>query len=413
MEARLKTLTLAALLAAPLLAHATDGYFQHGYGVKSQGAGGVGIAYSQDGLAGATNPAGTAFLEDRIDAGITWFSPQRETTITAPNPTAGQYNGNGKSNFYLPELGLIKRLSPDLALGLAIYGNGGMNTQYDKGLPLFGRGQAGVNLEQLFITPSISYKLNEQHSLGLALNYAYQRFSADGLQNFDNANFSTSPGNVTNKGSDSSSGWGVRLGWQGDVLPNLRLGLTWASKIHAGKFEKYKGLFADSGSFDIPASYGAGLAFKASDSLTLAADVERILYGDVASINNPLSNIGNGLGAAGGAGFGWQNVTVYKLGVIYQATPELTLRAGYNHSSQPIPASQTLFNILAPGVIQNHLSLGATYQTSGNGELSVAYTHGFRQKVSGSSSIPASFGGGEANIQLQENILGIAYGWKF
>ncbi|KAF0098214.1 MAG: hypothetical protein FD187_2864 [bacterium] len=33
-------------------AFATTGHFSHGYGIKSKGMGGVGIAYGQDALAG-------------------------------------------------------------------------------------------------------------------------------------------------------------------------------------------------------------------------------------------------------------------------------------------------------------------------------------------------------------------------
>ncbi len=73
---------------------------------------------------------------------------------------------------------------------------------------------------------------------------------------------------------------------------------------------------------------------------------------------------------------------------------------------------QTLFNIVAPGVIKEHLTLGGTWK-QGNSELSVAYTHAFKNTVKGSGSIPAMpFGGGEANLHLEENILGLAWGWK-
>jgi len=62
-------------------AYATDGYFAHGYGVKSQGIGGVGIALPQDALAAASNPAGLGLVGDRLDIGVTWFRPQRETKL--------------------------------------------------------------------------------------------------------------------------------------------------------------------------------------------------------------------------------------------------------------------------------------------------------------------------------------------
>ena len=89
------------------------------------------------------------------------------------------------------------------------------------------------------------------------------------------------------------------------------------------------------------------------------------------------------------------------------------MRAGYNHSTQPIRKSETLFNILAPGVVQDHVTLGATYVLPNNGELSFAYMHAFEEKVKGNNSIPAGFGGGEANLKMYEDSLGVAYGWRF
>jgi long-chain fatty acid transport protein len=127
--------------------------------------------------------------------------------------------------------------------------------------------------------------------------------------------------------------------------------------------------------------------------------------------------LGNPLGSANGAGFGWKDVTVVKLGVSYDYTPDVTLRAGFNHSDQAIPSNQTFFNILAPATVQDHLTFGATWKTSTGGELSVAYAHGFKKTVNGANSIPPGnppgFGGGNANISLEENSLGVAYGWKF
>lgn len=409
-------LTLAAALAAltlPLPALATNGYFSHGYGVKAQGLAGVGIALPQDGLAAATNPAGTAFVGDRADLGVSWFAPKRSSEIVGNPLASGNYDANDTSDFFIPEAGYVRQLSPTTAVGVAVYGNGGMNTDYKRN-PYAGfgsTGSAGVNLEQLFISPSLAYKVTPEHSLGIALNLAYQRFSAKGLSAF--ASSSADRANLTDRGTDSSTGIGVRLGWTGQITPALTLGATWASKTHTGKFDKYKGLYADGGSFDIPANYGVGVAYKATPALTLAADVQRIEYGGVKSIANPLANLfaGNALGSANGAGFGWQDITVYKIGANYEFSRDLTLRAGYSYNTQPVATNQTLFNILAPGVIKQHLSLGGTWKT-GNGELSVAYTHAFKNTVNGAGSIPASFGGGEANVSLEENILGVAWGWQ-
>lgn len=400
---------------------ATDGYFAHGYGVKSQSMGGVGIALPQDALAAAANPAGLGLVGDRVDFGLTWFRPIREAEITGNLGGAavnGTYKANDTKNFFIPEFGYNRDISPAASLGVSVYGNGGMNTDYSKAIPLFdgtGQHKAGVDLIQLFVAPTIAWRVSDTNTIGLAVNLAYQRFEAKGLQNFDNPvlPFTTSLGNVTNNGHDSSYGAGVHIGWIGKISDAVSLGATYQSKTYMSKFDKYKGLFAEQGDFDIPESYGIGIAVKPTQTLTVAADLQRINYSDVDSVGSlSLVNLGNGLGADNGAGFGWRDVTVFKLGASYAWDEQLTLRGGYNHTTQPIRSGETLFNILAPGVVQDHLTLGATWTLSDKSELSFSYIHGFEKTVHGHNSIPASFGGGDVNLNMYQDSLGIAYGWK-
>ena len=411
------------LLCLPGLALATSGYFATGYGVKSAGMGGVGIALPQDGLAAATNPAGTAFVGDRLDLGLTWFAPKRSTEITGSQIPGlnGDYDGNDKSNFFIPELGYVKQFSPQLSGSVAIYGNGGMNTDYATNpLTAFGgNGNAGVDLSQLFITPSVAYKITPDHSIGLGVNIAYQRFKAYGIPPMFGM-FSESPSNMSDNGYDSAWGWGGRIGYTGKITPELTIGATYATKTYMGSFDKYQGLFAEQGGFDIPANWGLGVAWKAIPALTLAFDYQRIQYSGVKSIANPIENLfpitqfgpSNQFGSNNGPGFGWEDVNVYKLGAAYEIG-DWTLRGGYTYVDQPIPESQTFLNIYAPGVVQSHLSLGATWATSKTGELSFNYIHAFENTVNGSGSIPPAFGGGEANLTMYQNSFGVAYGWKF
>jgi long-chain fatty acid transport protein len=412
-----KIAALTALALLPGISFATVGYFAHGYGMKSIGMGGVGIALPQDALAAAANPAGMVLVGDRYDVGLTLFRPDREASISGSGaPVNGTYDANGKSNFFVPEFGYNKMMNPDLSLGVSVYGNGGMNTTYDGGIPLFGTGRAGVDLSQLFVAPTLSAKLDRTHSIGLSLNLAYQRFKAEGLQNFtapvgDPAQFSESPDSLTNTGYDTSTGWGIRLGWTGQVVTGLTLGATWQSKTNMSRFDKYKGLFAEQGDFDIPENFGFGAAFQATPALTIAADVMRIKYSGVPAIANSGANQ-TLFGSDNGPGFGWEDMTVYKIGANYVVHPGLTLRGGFATGSQPIPSSDTLFNILAPGVVENHLTLGATWTMADKSEMTVGYMHAFGKTVNGSNSIPPAFGGGEANLKMQQNSIGIAYGRK-
>lgn len=411
-------LAVAATVAAPS-AFATNGYFQHGYGIKAQGMAGAGVAYSQDALAAATNPAGMVMVGNRWDAGLSVFQPNRDTSIVG-NGSLGtvSYDPNKDSEFFIPEFGYNTMLDSNSSFGVSVYGNGGMNTSYKTPIGLFGSTNAGVDLMQVFIAPTMAWKFSGDHAVGISVNFAYQRFKATGLQNFDNATQSTSPGNVTDRGYDDATGWGARVGWVGKMSPTVTLGATYQTETNMSKFDKYQGLFAEQGNFDIPSTYAVGIAVKAGPATTVAFDIQEIKYTDSKAVSNPLGGdtggaLNNKLGANNGAGFGWEDITIFKLGVSHEMNPNLTVRAGWNHGDQPIPASQTFFNLLAPGVMEDHLTLGATWKLGKNEELSAMFMHALNNKVNGSGSISASFGGGEANLEMDQNLLGIAYGKTF
>ena len=44
----------------------------------------------------------------------------------------------------------------------------------------------------------------------------------------------------------------------------------------------------------------------------------------------------------------------------YSGPAGWTLRGGYSYGAQPVPESEVLFNILAPGVIEHHVTAGLT-----------------------------------------------------
>ncbi len=438
---KFKKLALALALAgiAVPAAHATNGYFQPGFSVKSVGMGGVGIAFPQDALAAAMNPAGMALIGDRVDFGVSLFRPVRNATYSSPMGSM-TFDGNDQQNFIIPEFGVNKMLTPDLSLGISVYGNGGLNTGYDTlnsgtqgaqcqnpmvyqrfgGSPsacmatpagqlgAFGIGPMGVDLQQLFISPTIAYKINADNSIGLAINIVHQSFRANGLQAF--AGLSTNPASFAAPGHSSSNGVGFRIGWIGHMTPTLTLGATYQPKTHMGKFGAYSGLFANGGQFDIPANYGVGFAWKATPALTIAGDATRIEYGGVPAISNPSDCAFMGtcqLGSSNGGGFGWQSINVYKLGMAYQVNPALTVRAGWNHGDQPIPSSQALVNVIAPGVVQDHLTLGATYAVSDRMELSFDYVHALKKTVTGTA-----LSQGWA-ISMYQDVVGVSIGYKY
>jgi hypothetical protein len=73
-------LMLALVAAAPMAAHATDGYFANGYGMKAIGMGGAAVAVAQEPFGGAVNPGAMSFLGNEWQLGVAWFQPLREAS---------------------------------------------------------------------------------------------------------------------------------------------------------------------------------------------------------------------------------------------------------------------------------------------------------------------------------------------
>lgn len=409
----LKTSAVAALgLACSAGTWATDGYFPHGYGMKALGMGGASVTMTENAFAGANNPATAAYAGNRYELGVNLFSPKRSATTMGQS---GPIDTSSDSNYFLvPEFGFNRVVNDRSSVGVTVYGNGGMNTNYP--LPLMGgTGRTGVDLMQLIVAPTVTYKLTDTQSVGVSPLLVYQKFKAEGLQAF---------GLAPNQGSDSSTGLGVRVGYFAKLSEQVSLGASYSPKVNMSKMNKYAGLFANQGDFDIPANAAIGLAVQATPTLKLAVDYQKIQYGGVPAIANSSQNIlacyggdaSQCLGGSKGPGFGWSDVSVIKLGGEWAYSSLVTLRVGFNRSGNPVHATDVTFNILAPAVMTKHYTLGGTYKLGKDAELTWAYMYAPQNAVTGDSlfaTMSGHPGAWQDTVRMSQQSLGIQYGWKF
>jgi long-chain fatty acid transport protein len=387
---------------------ATDGYFRHGYGIKYSALAGSGVAVSLSSLGAISNPAGIVFMNDRYDVNISYFSPSREYTVTG-NPsgfpgTFGLAPGtikSDKSGFFFPTLGANWSLNNTMSIGVVLYGNGGMNTEYpamtyhDPNSPA-----TGVNLEQMFAGISYAIEITDGHALAVQGLFGWERFSAQGLFNF--SGFSSDPANLTGNEKSTATGFGFKAGYQGFFGKIFRIGAAYQSKINMSEFDRYKGLFAEQGDFDVPANWQAGIAVMPTEELTILLDVQQILYGGIKSIANPMDLVNNApmlptgpnanfkpLGNAEGWGFGWEDMTIFKFGVMYNLPDAWVLYGGFSYGKQPIPESELMFNILAPAVVESHITLGLSKTISKSHELMIAFMYAPEGSVTGPNPMEA------------------------
>jgi len=433
----IKRIILFAILslgARPALA--TNGYFMIGYGAKSIGVGGAGVAFPQDRLAGTMNPAGMGLVPDGYDAGLRLVTAVRNASIDCRGIGACDAvvkDRSARDLFLVPNFGWNRHLSENITIGVSVYGNGGINTTYGRafydeaaarimggspGTPGFPRtGKLGIDFSQLFIAPSLAWRIHPAHTIGFSPIMAVQRFSSRGLESF--ARLSTDPTSVSSRGTDYELGGGVRVGWIGEPYPGIHLGAQYTSRIWVGRTTKYNGMLADNGAFDAPPHWTVGLAWDATQRLTMVFDFQRILWESVDAISNPgptaaeLTGVitqARLLGGSDGIGFGWIDQSIFKLGARYRHDDRLTLRAGWNHGSSQIPNRETLFNIIAPATTNDNATLGGGWRFAGGGELSLTYKHSFKKAIHDRST---AFFGAPARASIYQNMVDVNWSKDF
>lgn len=487
---QLSAFALACSALMPV-AHATNGYMSHAYSPTSKGMAGAGeAALPQDSLSIVGNPAAANQVGRRADVGLSWFKPLREYDGLTPNqaafaPIGGGPTGTGtveseNNDFLVPGFGYTHPINDISSIGVAMFGNGGMNTDYRSRDTLFnlgtfggnnglanpphypandpfgragtqipgtskqGGGNAGVNLEQLGFSLAYSRQVADNLSLGASFLIGYQTIEVKGVGAFQgftetftqsmiaNQTMSAvSPSNLTDNGKDSAWGYGFQIGGLWDVNEILSIGASYRTKMYMGKFDKYSDLFAEGGDFDIPAVGTIGIAVQPNDRLAFALDVQQIWYGDVPAVanNNDLAmkcdlNAALGqasqpgaiydsrycLGGSKGAGFGWDDMTIFKFGVQYAVNDQLKLRAGYSHGENPIDGSQVAFNTLAPATPTNHFTIGASYLLQDNFELTFWGMYAPEDTIKG----PGEFTGTQApEIKMHQYEAGVNFAWLF
>lgn len=178
--------------------------------------------------------------------------------------------------------------------------------------------------------------------------------------------------------------------------------------------------------FQWPQSLGFGMAYKAADNLMVVADYKRLAWSDVmknfhmsieadSTQANPM--------AAGFAGTNmdfvykqdWADQDVLNLGVAYGVNQALTLRAGYNYASNPVPDKYVSF--LFPATIEHHYTVGFGYKLSDASAIDFSLGYAPEVEVKESNAESLGLGAGEEyplnTITHSQTNWQLAYSYRF
>jgi long-chain fatty acid transport protein len=178
---------LALSLSLTSGAHATQGYFQAGFDAVQKSFAGGGVADSETATAIAINPAGLFDVGQQANIGLTFLTVWPEYNAVGTGFIAPGSADSNKNFYPLPVAAYSQPLDADNAIGLAIYGNGGLGSTYNVYNPntlssgVFGGGPAGVEVLQVFISPDYAHRFGN-FSIGIAPVISIQRFGLGPLR---------------------------------------------------------------------------------------------------------------------------------------------------------------------------------------------------------------------------------------
>lgn len=390
-------------------AQATNGMNMEAWGAKSGGMGGAAFAMDSGNSALMSNPATLGLKpagKSDLGLGLTLLMPDVQSG-------AGPVNVDSDGTAYwMPTLSYIRRQG-DLAFGVGMLAQGGMGTEYGRDSALFRNGisqfGAAIFMSREEIRSEVGFgrlmfplAWNARPDLTLAAQMDLVWGSMDLQMDLDGQNLAAlmaMPGRVSGSlagalaglgdlhyarfnftddsavtGRAKGYGWGYKLGALWKVNDQLNLGATYHAKTHLGDMKTNEATLravgggGDTGAipgsvtvvdFQWPEVFGIGMAWDGGGKWSMAADVKRIRWED-AMKDFTLRFVSAGGDLTASMPQNWKDQTVLALGVQYKLSPNLALRAGYNHASNPVPDST--LNPLFPAIIETHYTLGFGYR---------------------------------------------------
>jgi long-chain fatty acid transport protein len=411
-------LALLALLALPVAATAQPGLYLPGNGGVQGGMAGVSTATPLDAIGALYwNPAAIGRLDhNEVSIGGAFLDPDIHVSSSLPSPT-GLVSGSTRSDSGIPlasSLGVVYRDDDSpLTYGLGIFalGGGGVNFPGDPSNPILSPtgplgktvlGAEYASLQLYELNPTVSYQVTDKWVIGVGPTVDIT------LPSFGPAFFATPSRNAAGQlvfpsATDARPFWGggFRIGTVYSVTDTLDLGFGFTSKqwLDSWRFDTTTPAGLAQTVFlkaQLPAIYSWGIAWRGIDRLTLATDLRYFDYKDTDLFGTSVRN----------GGLGWSSAFAVALGANYQLTDRLAVRAGYQYNTNPLASTSTLFNIQAPAIMQDTITVGTTVGLSASMSLSLAYAYSFKNSISGTASqVPgAAIGLSASNQSLLFNL---------
>lgn len=376
-------------------ANATNGMLPHCVGTAKCGMGGAGSAVARSAVdAAAQNPALAARMGNTYQINLGWF--WADVYGNSAQNGKSTWEKSGADNFPNGSFGVNYVIDSETAFNISVVPGGGGASDWPTSRTAQMIGQIGgdatmdqeVNYEMMYVQPSYAKKIGSA-SYGIGGIISRATMKTDSRQ----GSFAASGVEDT---KETFYGVGFQVGGVWDVADNGSFALNLRSPVWHQDTGSYDGLvFTDP--IDTPMQAQAGIAFDVTESTMLAADIKWVNWGGVDTIGNA-SNLSP---CTACRGFGWRDQLIVMLGVEHDVNDQLTVRAGWNHGDSPIDEGGVLANYLFPAVVEDHYTIGATYDIGGGMQIGGSAYYAPTNKMTDDGTVFGNTATGTGGSQLK------------
>ncbi len=382
------------------------GYQVRLQGQKQTGIGLIGTPFNFGASSMFYNPGALSMMKNKYDfsLGASFIMAKVVFQKDATDYQAKTDNPIG-TPFYFYGAG---KITDKLVVGVGVYTPFGSSTKWDDDWA----GQMliqNISLSAIFYQLTASYQINEKIGIGAGFIYATGKVKLNKALPYTN-----SEANL--EGNTSNIGFNVGMYFK----PNdkFSFGIDYRSKIIMkmkdgdATFTVPSALSSNlpkDNKFDaelpMPANLDFGLAFNVNEKLTLAAEVNWVMWSTYDSLIFTFKEGGDLLNSANPREY--KDSWIIRIGGQYKLNDKLTLRAGGYYD--PTPTNEKYFNPETISLNTTGLTLGLSYQPIENLSIDLSYLHLFGQEAEKAYE-PDNFSG---KYKTQTAIPGIGISYSF
>jgi long-chain fatty acid transport protein len=378
---------------------------------RSLGMGHTGVGFRLGAASGFYNPGALSFSGTEVIIGLNLVAANIGYREIEPGIYMAS-NNNGLGTPFHGYAAIRPGENSKFVFGLAAYTPFGSSVSYEDDWKL----QAAlreISLRSIFYQGTVSYQLTERLGIGVGYVFGTGEFALRRAVPIQDQDGSYGEANLSGGGI----GHGFNVGIYYEVADNISIGASYRSGVNIAldegiaQFDVSPALtnaFPETNfqsGLALPGVFNVGIAFKASEKLMIAAEVNYVGWSSYDTLSFDFDENTDQLQDANSPR-NYKNVAILRLGGEYTLNERLTLRAGFYYDFTPV--QDGYLTPETPDMDKLGITLGASY-TINNFSIDAAflYIHGPERR---DTNFESGYSGRWSSNAL---VPGISFRYKF